>query len=85
MILIADLKCLIFPTVTVYTQFGYAMVDLDKYREETDVSSPDKSHDSAGSLASTSSSGPSAGEKIIEVQYRWGLGYIQVSKCLLSI
>lgn len=40
-----------------------------------------QNHDS--NLSTTSSSGAN-GEKIIELQYKWGLGYIQVSTICLS-
>jgi hypothetical protein len=78
--------------VTVYTQFGYAMVDLDKYREaqpsqQPEAESPEKPkgpeqqmvdshHDSGNSTTSLASAGSGSGDKIIEVQYKWGFGYI---------
>ena len=87
--------------VTVYTQFGYASVDIDKYRDDilpshnSDSSSPEKKeqmmmqHDSASSatsLISTSSTGSlPQGEKIIEVQYKWGVGFIQVGNPMIKL
>ena len=90
--------------VTVYTQFGYASVDLDKYKDDSHLSqitaagasphsSPEKpkqaavaenedhagggqmmlqNHDSLGSTSSSSGNG----EKFIELNYKWGIGYI---------
>lgn len=104
--------------VPVYTQFGYAQVDLDKYKDDSNITqalsnisisnnsaSPEKNkdskvsqqeevnagsgggqmsqtnHDSNVSTSSTTISGGSVvgnGDKFIELQYKWGQGYIQV-------
>lgn len=88
-------------TVTVYTKYGYAMVDLDKYREElqgpsqvngvagSNGSSPDKiqalskeesvesQNDGSSNMTSEAQK---AGDKFIEVQFKFGgYGYLQVS------
>jgi hypothetical protein len=84
--------------VTVYTQFGYASVDLDKYKDDSHLSSfasgessPEKqpkSEDGSGGqmiMNHDSAHGSASGEKIIELQYKWGLGFIQVSIKVVQI
>ena len=92
--------------VTVYTQFGYAQMDVDKYKDDFNPqnmngASPEKKpaaddqqkeqqpvEGGGGIMQQTSSAasdgtnvigGPlivSNGDKIIELTYKWGKGYI---------
>jgi hypothetical protein len=75
--------------VTVYTQYGYATVDLEKFKDGLSVvqsngTSPEKLElVREESKESTDDAQKHALDSIIEVQFKWGgYGYFQVSPTL---
>lgn len=77
-----------FDIVTVYTEYGYASVDLDKYKDALQVSSaghsPEKHQKDEGveqhDKGELKNNVQSLQDKIIEVNFKWGgIGYIPVS------
>ncbi len=71
--------------MTVYTQFGYGSVDLSNYEKPPQQSEGGAAaiEDHVDAKQDENKEAVKRSDNMVEVQYKWGVGYIEVGLCSL--